>query len=78
MNKNLIIGIILLVIVVLGVWFVVLAPVTPAPVMPGLIVPANTESQTDTTSSIDTELNTINIENVDGDFQDVKGDIQSL
>ena len=79
MNKNLIVGIILLVVVVLlGVWFIVLAPATPASVEPGLIAPANTESHTDTTSSIDAELEAINIENIDGDFESVGVDIQSL
>ncbi|MEK7636370.1 MAG: hypothetical protein AAB362_01680 [Patescibacteria group bacterium] len=79
MNKNLIIGIILLVVVILlGAWFMMFAPSTQVPLAPDSIAPANTELQTDTTSSIDAELNAINIENIDGDFQDVNTDIQGL
>lgn len=75
MNKGIIIGIIALVVVIIvGYMLMQSASTVPGPIAPA----AMPSTVTDTTGSINAELNQINIDDGDADFMDIDKDLQSL
>ncbi len=72
MNKGILVGIIALIaIVAAGYWLMQFASTVPGSIAPGTMLP-------DTTSSINADLNQINVEGSDADFMDIEKDLQSL
>lgn len=87
-KKKIIIAIIIaLLIIGFGIWYIFIfgpreTPFMPSPVRSrpspetGLIYP--TQSPKDTTSAIDNDLNSINVESIDDSFKEIDADLNNL
>ena len=81
-NKKIIIAVVVIVallLIGLGIW---IWQITRVSYMPDVYIPKPTEphkpASQDTTSAINNDLNSINVESVDDNFKDIDADLNSL